>query len=174
MSSSKRNHKEKIVRRNKEEKAEEAELPKYRDRAKERREDQNPDYELTELDVFHAVPPPGNVDILSADAQKLSIAKSKYLGDHMSHHEESYPQQAPGDDSRYDPYPNTSGFPNDSQKVDDVGYAGVMISNGSPTEIENGLSEDQAMALAMDRQGSDGMPTLPSPLNQKVANWDLQ
>ncbi|PHT65686.1 hypothetical protein T459_30111 [Capsicum annuum] len=110
-----------------EEKAEEAELPKYRDRAKERREDQNPDYELTELDVFHAVPPPGNVDILSADAQKLSIAKSKYLGDHMSHHEESYPQQAPGDDSRYDPYPNTSGFPNDSQKVDDVGYAGVMV-----------------------------------------------
>ncbi|PHT81836.1 hypothetical protein T459_14851 [Capsicum annuum] len=36
-------------------------MPKYRDRAKERREDQNPDYELTELDAFHVVAPPGNV-----------------------------------------------------------------------------------------------------------------
>ncbi|CAN4084924.1 unnamed protein product [Withania somnifera] len=85
MSSSKRNHKEKIVRRNKEEKAEEAEVPKYRDRAKERREDQNPDYELTELGAFHAVAPPGNVDVLSADAQKLSIEKSKYLGGDVEH-----------------------------------------------------------------------------------------
>lgn len=49
----------------KEEKAaEEPELPKYRDRAKERREDQNPDYEITELTSFHAVAPPGTVDIL--------------------------------------------------------------------------------------------------------------
>ncbi|XP_049403394.1 suppressor of mec-8 and unc-52 protein homolog 2 [Solanum stenotomum] len=85
MSSSKRNHKEKIVRRNKEEKVEEPELPKYRDRAKERREDQNPDYELTEFGGFHAVAPPGNVDLLSADAQKLSIEKSKYLGGDVEH-----------------------------------------------------------------------------------------
>lgn len=48
----------------KEEKPEEPELPKYRDRAKERREDQNPDYEITELTSFHAVAPPGSVDIL--------------------------------------------------------------------------------------------------------------
>lgn len=46
-----------------EEKAEEPEQPKYRDRAKERREDQNPDYEPTELGSFHAVAPPGTVDI---------------------------------------------------------------------------------------------------------------
>lgn len=46
-----------------EEKAEQPELPKYRDRAKERREDQNPDYEQTELGSFHAVAPPGNVDL---------------------------------------------------------------------------------------------------------------
>ncbi|KAK0571628.1 hypothetical protein LWI29_019089 [Acer saccharum] len=46
-----------------EEKAEEPELPKYRDRAKERREDQNPDYEPTELGSFHAVAPPGNIDL---------------------------------------------------------------------------------------------------------------
>lgn len=85
MSSSKRNHKEKIVRRNKEEKVEEPELPKYRDRAKERREDQNPDYELTEFGGFHAVAPPGNIDLLSADAQKLSIEKSKYLGGDVEH-----------------------------------------------------------------------------------------
>lgn len=46
-----------------EEKTEELELPKYRDRAKERREDQNPDYELTSLGSFHAVAPPGTVDL---------------------------------------------------------------------------------------------------------------
>lgn len=45
------------------EKPEEPEQPKYRDRAKERREDQNPDYEPTELGSFHAVAPPGNVDL---------------------------------------------------------------------------------------------------------------
>ncbi|KAL8243085.1 hypothetical protein R6Q59_009343 [Mikania micrantha] len=74
------NHKEKVVRR-KEEKVEEPEQPKYRDRAKERREDQNPDYEPSELGSFHAVAPPGNVDLLSAEAHNISIEKSKYLGD---------------------------------------------------------------------------------------------
>ncbi|KAL0338840.1 UNVERIFIED_CONTAM: Suppressor of mec-8 and unc-52 protein2 [Sesamum angustifolium] len=69
----------------KEEKQEEPEQPKYRDRAKERREDQNPDYEITELTSFHAVAPPGNVDLLSADAHKLSIEKSKYLGGDVEH-----------------------------------------------------------------------------------------
>ncbi|KAK7281345.1 hypothetical protein RIF29_09243 [Crotalaria pallida] len=77
------NHKDKPIRR-KEEKPEEPELPKYRDRAKERREDQNPDYEQTELG-FHAVAPPGNVDLLSSDAHKLSIEKSKYLGGDVEH-----------------------------------------------------------------------------------------
>lgn len=46
-----------------EEKQEEPDVPKYRDRAKERREDQNPDYEPTELGSFHAVAPPGTVDL---------------------------------------------------------------------------------------------------------------
>ena len=46
-----------------EEKAEEPEQPKYRDRAKERREDQNPDYEpTTDLGHIHAVAPPGTVE----------------------------------------------------------------------------------------------------------------
>ncbi|KAF3971587.1 hypothetical protein CMV_004817 [Castanea mollissima] len=63
-----------------EEKQEEADGPKYRDRAKECREDQNPDYEATELGSFHAVAPPGTVDIRATDAHKLSIEKSKYLG----------------------------------------------------------------------------------------------
>ncbi|KAJ4842241.1 Smu-2 suppressor of mec-8 and unc-52 protein [Turnera subulata] len=84
MTSSKRHYKEKIARR-KEEKPEEPEVPKYRDRAKERREDQNPDYEPTELGSFHAVAPPGTVDLRSADAQKLSIEKSKYLGGDVEH-----------------------------------------------------------------------------------------
>ncbi|KAF8032636.1 hypothetical protein BT93_D1532 [Corymbia citriodora subsp. variegata] len=84
MSSSKKHYKEKMARR-KEEKPEEPELPKYRDRAKERREDQNPDYEPTELGSFHAVAPPGNVDLRAADAHKLSIEKSKYLGGDVEH-----------------------------------------------------------------------------------------
>ncbi|KAJ0089549.1 hypothetical protein Patl1_13682 [Pistacia atlantica] len=84
MTSAKKYYKEKIARR-KEEKPEEPDQPKYRDRAKERREDQNPDYEATELGSFHAVAPPGNVDIRSADAQKLSIEKSKYLGGDVEH-----------------------------------------------------------------------------------------
>lgn len=74
-----------------EEKAEEPEAPKYRDRAKERREDQNPDYEATELGSFHAVAPPGPVDLRSADAQKFSIEKSKYLGGASYHHKEVFP-----------------------------------------------------------------------------------
>ncbi|TYI25280.1 hypothetical protein ES332_A05G039700v1 [Gossypium tomentosum] len=84
MTSSKKYYKEKIARR-KEEKAEEPEQPKYRDRAKERREDQNPDYEPTELGSFHAVAPPGTVDLRSADAHKISIEKSKYLGGDVEH-----------------------------------------------------------------------------------------
>ncbi|XWS72327.1 hypothetical protein CRYUN_Cryun02cG0030400 [Craigia yunnanensis] len=84
MTSSKKYYKEKIARR-KEEKAEEPEQPKYRDRAKERREDQNPDYEPTELGSFHAVAPPGTVDLPSADAQKISIENSKYLGGDVEH-----------------------------------------------------------------------------------------
>ncbi|TVU26986.1 hypothetical protein EJB05_29564 [Eragrostis curvula] len=84
MSSKKNNYyKEKMMRR-KEEKKEELETPKYRDRAKERREDQNPDYEPTELGSFHAVAPPGT-DLRLADAQKLSIEKSKYLGGDLEH-----------------------------------------------------------------------------------------
>ncbi|XP_054794325.1 suppressor of mec-8 and unc-52 protein homolog 2-like [Prosopis cineraria] len=83
MTTSKRNYKEKAIRR-KEEKLEEPEPPKYRDRAKERREDQNPDYETTDLGL-HAVAPPGTVDLRSADAHKLSIEKSKYLGGDVEH-----------------------------------------------------------------------------------------
>ncbi|CAN0901204.1 Suppressor of mec-8 and unc-52 protein homolog 2 [Linum grandiflorum] len=84
MTSGKRHHKEKFARK-KEEKPEEPETPRYRDRAKERREDQNPDYEATELGSFHAVAPPGAVDIRAAEAQKISIEKSKYLGGDVEH-----------------------------------------------------------------------------------------
>ncbi|XP_031477597.1 suppressor of mec-8 and unc-52 protein homolog 2 [Nymphaea colorata] len=84
MSSKKKNYKEKLIRR-KEEKQDEPEVPKYRDRAKERREDQNPDYEPTELGSFHAVAPPGTVDLRSADAHKISIENSKYLGGDVEH-----------------------------------------------------------------------------------------
>ncbi|KAI4344659.1 hypothetical protein L6164_011858 [Bauhinia variegata] len=83
MTATKKHNKEKPFRR-KEEKSEEPEPPKYRDRAKERREDQNPDYEPTELG-FHAVAPPGTVDVRSADAHKLSIENSKYLGGDVEH-----------------------------------------------------------------------------------------
>ncbi|KAI3912867.1 hypothetical protein MKW98_012809 [Papaver atlanticum] len=92
MSSSKKNHyKEKMMNRKKEkdrggeEKPEEAELPKYRDRAKERREDQNPDYEASELGSFHAVAPPGAVDLRPEEAMKISIENSKYLGGDVEH-----------------------------------------------------------------------------------------
>ncbi|KAM6583678.1 hypothetical protein CsatB_010680 [Cannabis sativa] len=84
MTSAKKNYKEK-VRRKEEKAAEQPELPKYRDRAKERREDQNPDYEPTELGSFHAVAPPGTVDLGPAEAQKFSIEKSKYLGGDVEH-----------------------------------------------------------------------------------------
>ncbi|XP_062182512.1 suppressor of mec-8 and unc-52 protein homolog 2-like [Phragmites australis] len=83
MSSKKNYYKEKMMRR-KEEKKVEQETPSYRDRAKERREDQNPDYEPTELGSFHAVAPPGT-DLRLADAQKISIEKSKYLGGDLEH-----------------------------------------------------------------------------------------
>ncbi|KAF0904411.1 hypothetical protein E2562_034490 [Oryza meyeriana var. granulata] len=83
MSSKKNYYKEKMMRR-KEEKKEELEAPRYRDRAKERREDQNPDYEPTELGSFHAVAPPGT-DLRLADAHKISIEKSKYLGGDLEH-----------------------------------------------------------------------------------------
>ncbi|XP_039798335.1 suppressor of mec-8 and unc-52 protein homolog 2-like isoform X2 [Panicum virgatum] len=83
MSSKKNYYKEKMMRR-KEEKKEEPETPRYRDRAKERREDQNPDYEPTELGSFHAVAPPGT-DLSLADAHKISIEKSKFLGGDLEH-----------------------------------------------------------------------------------------
>lgn len=83
MPSNKHFHKERALRR-KEEKPEEPEQPKYRDRAKERREDQNPDYEPTDLG-FHAVAPPGTVDLKSADSHKLAIERSKYLGGDVEH-----------------------------------------------------------------------------------------
>ncbi|RLN27980.1 hypothetical protein C2845_PM05G05780 [Panicum miliaceum] len=82
MSSKKNYYKEKMMRGK--EKKEEPETPRYRDRAKERREDQNPDYEPTELGSFHAVAPPGT-DLRLADAHKISIEKSKYLGGNLEH-----------------------------------------------------------------------------------------
>ena len=63
-----------------EEKAEEPELPKYRDRAKERREDQNPDYEPTELGSFHAVAPPGTVDLRSDTSQLSTPSPILFFG----------------------------------------------------------------------------------------------
>ncbi|KAL5223582.1 hypothetical protein ABZP36_010221 [Zizania latifolia] len=85
MSSKKNYYKEKMMRRKEEnQKKEEPETPRYRDRAKERRDDQNPDYEPTELGSFHAVAPPGT-DLRLADAQKISIEKSKYLGGDLEH-----------------------------------------------------------------------------------------
>lgn len=70
-----------------EEKKEEPELPKYRDRAKERREDQNPDYDhtATELGSLHAVAPPGTVDLRTTDAHRISIENSKFLGGDVEH-----------------------------------------------------------------------------------------
>ncbi|CAK9864298.1 unnamed protein product [Sphagnum jensenii] len=71
-----------------EEKAgEEDDLPRYRDRAKERREDVNPDYDATtaELGSLHAVAPPGTVDLRIADAHRISIENSKFLGGDVEH-----------------------------------------------------------------------------------------
>ncbi|XP_050366974.1 suppressor of mec-8 and unc-52 protein homolog 2 isoform X2 [Argentina anserina] len=85
MKSSKKHYKDKVVRR-KEEKPEQPEVPKYRDRAKERRKDEkNPENDPNELGTFHAVAPPGNVDLGAADVHKLSIEKSKYLGGDVEH-----------------------------------------------------------------------------------------
>ncbi|GBG86270.1 hypothetical protein CBR_g41264 [Chara braunii] len=69
-----------------EEKPEEA-LPAYRDRAKERREDQNPDYEqaMSELGSLHAVAPPGTTDLRTSDAHRISIENSKFLGGDVEH-----------------------------------------------------------------------------------------
>ncbi|XP_074321036.1 suppressor of mec-8 and unc-52 protein homolog 2 isoform X1 [Silene latifolia] len=83
MPSNKKYHKEKAIPR-KEEKPEDLDLPKYRDRAKERREDQNPDYEPSDLGL-HAVAPPGSADIMSAESHKLAIERSKYLGGDVEH-----------------------------------------------------------------------------------------
>ncbi|KAL9234932.1 hypothetical protein vseg_009744 [Gypsophila vaccaria] len=84
MPSNKKYHKEKSLHRKEEKKPEELELPKYRDRAKERREDQNPDYVASELG-FHAVAPPGSVDAMSAEEHKQAIERSKYLGGDVEH-----------------------------------------------------------------------------------------
>ncbi|KAK9692088.1 hypothetical protein RND81_09G240000 [Saponaria officinalis] len=83
MPSNKKYHKEKSLHR-KEEKLEDPELPKYRDRAKERRDDQNPDYEPSDLGL-HAVAPPGVTDVMSAESHKLAIERSKYLGGDVEH-----------------------------------------------------------------------------------------
>lgn len=52
-----------------EDKQEDSDLHRYRDRAKERREDQNPDYSHTvaELGSLHAVAPPGSVSLRWVD-----------------------------------------------------------------------------------------------------------
>lgn len=69
---------EKVILLCREEPPAEPELPKYRDRAKERREDQNPDYEPNELGSFHAVAPPGTVDLLSVTHFQLSYSFSQF------------------------------------------------------------------------------------------------
>ncbi|KAL3679540.1 hypothetical protein R1sor_022496 [Riccia sorocarpa] len=70
-----------------EEKPEDTEQPRYRDRAKERREDVNPDYDATaaELGSLHAVAPPGTVDLRTSDAHRISIENSKFLGGDVEH-----------------------------------------------------------------------------------------
>uniref|UniRef100_A0A1J3F3S5 Suppressor of mec-8 and unc-52 protein-like protein 2 n=1 Tax=Noccaea caerulescens TaxID=107243 RepID=A0A1J3F3S5_NOCCA len=85
MTSSKSHHKGKIAARRKEEKSEESDNPKYRDRAKERRDNQNPDYDPSELGSFHAVAPPEAGDLRAADAVKLAIENSKFLGGDVEH-----------------------------------------------------------------------------------------
>ncbi|CAI5473859.1 unnamed protein product [Closterium sp. Yama58-4] len=66
----------------------EGEEPQYRDRAKERREEVNPDYKDTtvpsHLGQLNAVAPPG-VDLTTTDAHKLAIEKSKFLGGDVEH-----------------------------------------------------------------------------------------
>ncbi|CAN8287900.1 unnamed protein product [Cochlearia groenlandica] len=85
MASSKSQYKEKIAARRREEKADDSDNQKYRDRAKERRDNQNPDYDPTDLSSFHAVAPPGSIDLRASDALKLSIENSKYLGGDVEH-----------------------------------------------------------------------------------------
>ncbi|GJP44014.1 hypothetical protein CLOM_g3409 [Closterium sp. NIES-68] len=66
----------------------EGEEPQYRDRAKERREEVNPDYKESavpsHLGQLNAVAPPG-VDLTTTDAHKLAIEKSKFLGGDVEH-----------------------------------------------------------------------------------------
>lgn len=83
----KRNQRKFRIKPKDEEKSEVPELPKYRDRAKERREDQNPDYDhtATELGSLHAVAPPGTVDLRTTDAHRISIENSKFLGGDVEH-----------------------------------------------------------------------------------------
>lgn len=81
----KQSHKKHKPKPKEEEKPEDPDLPRYRDRAKERREDQNPDYEPTEMGSLHAVAPPGTVDLRTADAHRISIENSKYLGGDVEH-----------------------------------------------------------------------------------------
>lgn len=54
---------------------EDSDLPRYRDRAKERRDDINPDYEstTTELGSLHALGPPGTVDMRYVLLQKCLL-----------------------------------------------------------------------------------------------------
>ncbi|XP_057484837.1 uncharacterized protein LOC130771255 [Actinidia eriantha] len=61
-----------------EEKAEVPVLPKYQDWVKERRENQNPDYEPTELGSFHAVAPLGTV-YLRSDTSQLSLPSTIFV-----------------------------------------------------------------------------------------------
>ncbi|CAI5502756.1 unnamed protein product [Closterium sp. Naga37s-1] len=66
----------------------EGEEQQYRDRAKERREEVNPDYKdaavPSHLGQLNAVAPPG-VDLTTTDAHKLAIEKSKFLGGDVEH-----------------------------------------------------------------------------------------
>ncbi|XP_078444613.1 RED family protein isoform X2 [Wolffia australiana] len=84
-SATKKNYYKEKMNRRKEDKKEEPEVPKYRDRAKERREDQNPDYEPAELGAFHAVAPPGAAVLRPAEVNTISIENSKYLGGDLEH-----------------------------------------------------------------------------------------
>ncbi|GJY82749.1 suppressor of mec-8 and unc-52 protein homolog 2, partial [Tanacetum coccineum] len=56
-------------------------LPKYRDRAKERREDQNPDYEPTANDfgAFHVVAPLRNIDLFVGAKEKEKLSEHELL-----------------------------------------------------------------------------------------------
>jgi IK cytokine len=61
--------------------------PKYRDRARERRDGANPDYDENEANLlagFHSVPPPTDGSV-NPDLHKLTIENSKFLGGDMQH-----------------------------------------------------------------------------------------